>query len=199
MPSLRPSEHPNKEPSFSGISSAQLAMYVGLTSLSVFFAGSLVAFFITRAQAVAWRGAEAPSLPWGLWLSTALLFALSGCLHFAQKKLSHNHLLDVTRGLQGALLFAVGFLGLQAVNWRVMAEAHLTVEMRSLYAFTFYALTALHALHVLFGLVPLLVVISRSKRDHYSSSRDEGVRLLRQYWDFLLVVWLILLFSLWFS
>ncbi len=197
MSSLRPSDYPNKEPSFVSLSPAQLAMYIGLASLSVFFAASLVAFFITRAQALAWRSVESPALPSGLWVSTVVLVLLSGCLHFAQSKLKKNHLLEVSRGLYAALICAVGFLGLQASNWRAMAEAHVAVEARSLYAFTFYSLTALHALHVLAGIVPLVLVLGRSKRDHYSSSRDEGVRLLRQYWDFLLIVWLVLLFALW--
>ena len=61
------------------------------------------------------------------------------------------------------------------------------------YAFTFYWLTALHAAHVVGGFVPLGIVIARARRRQYSSSRYEGVRLCKQYWDYLGVVWIVLL------
>jgi cytochrome c oxidase subunit 3 len=97
-----------------------------------------------------------------------------------------------------ALALGIGFRLAQIQNWRSMAIALAGVEVKSLYAFCFYLLTALHAVHVFFGIAPLIYVYARARRDEYSSSRNEGVVLLRQYWDFLLVVWFVLLAALWF-
>jgi cytochrome c oxidase subunit 3 len=57
-------------------------------------------------------------------------------------------------------------------------------------------LTGLHAAHVLGGFIPLGIVLGRADRRRYSSSEHEGPRLCRQYWDYLFVVWVILLTAL---
>ena len=192
--STRP--HPHRQESFPGISAAQLLMYVGLGSLTMLFGGSLVAYFITRAQATTWRSADLPALPWGLWLSSATLLVLSLVLHLAMRHLRRNALEALSRMLLLALCMACGFLIVQAYNWRSVLLTALATEQKSLYVYTFFMLTVLHAVHVLAGIVPLGIVYSRSLGQHYSSSQSEGVRLLRQYWDFLLVVWVVLLVSL---
>ncbi len=173
-------------------------MYVGLASLSVLFLASLIAYFITRAQAVVWRTVELPSLPVGLWASTGILLAQFAAMHVAGKRIARNDFPGLSRSLLVALSFGVIFLLAQVQNWRTVAEAALDAPVKSLYSYTFYMLTALHAIHVLAGVVPLIVVYRRSLAQDYSSSRHEGVTLVRQYWDFLLVVWVVLLAALWF-
>jgi cytochrome c oxidase subunit III len=192
MPSsLRPREFPGREPSFEK-SAAQIGMYIGLASLTMVFGGTLVAYFITRASSTVWRSPEMPHPPGGLWASTFVLLLLSGSLHYALRRLSRNSQTGLMRGLLSALALSAAFLLAQVQNWRSMATELVGVEIKSLYAFCFYLLTALHALHVLFGIFPLAYVYFRAKNEEYSSSRNEGVVLLRQYWDFLLVVWFVL-------
>lgn len=174
-------------------------MYVALVSLSIFFLASLVAYFITRAQAEVWRTVDLPSLPWGLWVSTVLLTALFASMRYAERRIDANDYPGLSKGLLVALALGGLFLAAQVQNWRVVAQAALAGPVQSLYSFTFYMLTALHALHVVAGLIPLFVIYRRSTRQDYSSSRHEGVSLIRQYWDFLFVVWLILLAALWFT
>lgn len=191
-------EHPNREQSFPAISQTQMLMYLGLGSLSILFAASLVAYFITRAQATSWRPVELPALPAGLWGSTAILLALSGCLRLSQKQLAKSRYGQVSNWLLAALSLSAFFLVLQIANWRQVGVASEGIEGKTLYLYTFFMLTALHALHVVAGVVPLAIVYHRSLSQYYSSSRSEGLRLVTQYWDFLLVVWLVLLVSLWF-
>lgn len=199
MSSLRPSEHPRREQSFPQISQAQLAMYVGLASLSVLFLASLVAYFITRAQAEVWRTVELPHLPAGLWASTGVLFAQFAAMHIASRRIARNDFPGLSRGLLISLCFGLIFLLAQVQNWRVVAGSTLVAPVKSLYSYTFYMLTALHAIHVVAGVIPLFVIYRRSLAQEYSSSRHEGVTLVRQYWDFLLVVWVVLLAALWFT
>ena len=180
-----------------GTSSAQLGMYVGLGSLTVLFAASLVGYFVTRYQNDAWRGAQLPGLPPGLWFNTVVLVGLSFALHYAERRLAANDRDGLRRALSFALAAAAVFLVSQVFNWRAVAATALASDARALYAFTFYMLTVLHALHVLAGLVPLGVLFVRSAS--YSSSRSEPLRLTRQYWDFLLIVWAVLFGSLWFT
>ena len=164
--------------------------------MSVLFAASLVAYFVTRAQAKTWRSVDLPQLPWGLWISTAILLAVSWCLRQAVQAMAKNQSLRSSRQLFIAFLLGLSFCAVQADNWRRVLRAVLSAEMKSLYTYTFFMLTALHVVHVVAGLIPLWITHRRAVDQVYSSSRYEGVRLVRQYWDFLLVVWLILLAAL---
>ena len=61
-----------------------------------------------------------------------------------------------------------------------------------LYMFTFYVLTALHALHILGGLIFLATVTAKSFAGRYSPDYHPGVTYAAMYWHFLDVVWLIM-------
>lgn len=182
-----------------GISSKQLAMFVLFGTLSMLFGASVVGYLITRAQNDVWKTASMPTLPIGLVASTLLLIALSVTMHRALKAVRENRFEAAQRMLSVALLIGIAFVIGQAQNWRSMYAATTATDARTLYGFTFYMLTGLHALHVLGGFVPLSIVLGKAKRREYSSSNHEGVKLCVQYWDYLGVVWLILLGVLYFA
>ncbi len=182
-----------------GISSKQLAMFVLFGTLSMLFGASVVGYLITRAQNDVWKTASMPNLPIGLVASTLLLAALSFTMHRALKAVRQNRFEGTQRLLTLALMVGIAFVIGQAQNWRSMYAATTATDARTLYGFTFYMLTGLHALHVLGGFVPLSIVLGKAKRREYSSSNHEGVKLCVQYWDYLGVVWLILLGVLYFA
>jgi len=181
------------------MSAPQLGLVVLFASMSVLFGASLVGYLLTRAANPVWRTPEMPRLPLGLVLSTALLVLLSWFMHRAVRAARENRSEGLVRELMLAFLAAAGFLVCQSANWKTMVPALYGSDPYARYAFTFYWLTALHAAHVVGGFIPLGIVLSRAKRQKYSSSRHEGVRLCRQYWDYLGVVWLILLATLYFA
>ena len=183
----------------SGVSPKQLAMFVLFGTLSMLFGASVVGYLITRSQNDVWKTATMPGLPLGLLASTALLAGLSVAMHVALRAVRHNRFEALQRSLLLALLFGVAFVVGQAENWRSMYGATIATDARTLYGFTFYMLTGLHAIHVLAGFVPLSIVIRRARQREYSSSNHEGVKLCGQYWDYLAVVWLILLSVLYFA
>lgn len=178
------------------MSTAQLGMIVLLISLAMLFVGTLVAYFVTRANAPQWKTASMPDLPLGLWGSTAFLAAQAGALHWSLSGIQKNQHQRLTQGLWIGLALTLGFVAGQSLNWMGVWTATVEGSERSLYLFTFYMLTGVHALHVLGGIVPLVVCLHRARSREYSSSRFEGVKLMVQYWDFLAVVWLVLLASL---
>jgi cytochrome c oxidase subunit III len=183
----------------SGVSPKQLAMIVLFGTLSMLFGASVVGYLITRSQNDVWKTASMPGLPLGLVASTILLAALSVAMHLSLRAVRQNRFEALQRTLTVAFLLGLAFVVGQAENWRSMYGAAMASDARTLYAFTFYMLTGLHALHVIGGFVPLLVVLGKAKRREYSSSNHEGVKLCAQYWDYLGVIWLILLNVLYFS
>lgn len=187
-----PPSLPPVPPARIGWSPRRMGLYVFFVSLSSLFAASLVGYLITRSQNATWRTAEMPGLPQSLWLSTILIalmsLTLQGALAAVRANKIQTMLFRLRLGFAGAILFLLN----QGRGWFAMYEGQLSAESRSLYAFTFYLLTGLHAAHVLAGLVPLGVVLLRGRQREYSSSRHEGVLLCVQYWHFLGVVWAVL-------
>jgi cytochrome c oxidase subunit 3 len=183
----------------SGISPKQLAMLVLFGTLSMFFGASVVGYLITRHQNAVWKTASMPGLPLGLIASSILIASLSASMHYALRAVRQNRFEALQRGLSVALLLGVAFVVGQMNNWRSMYAAAVATDARTLYAFTFYMLTGLHALHVLGGFVPLCIVLGKARRREYSSSNHEGVKLCAQYWDYLGVVWSILIGVLYFA
>lgn len=174
-------------------------MLVLFGTLSMLFGASIVGYLITRAQNDVWKTATMPDLPIGLIASTILLAGLSLAMHLALRAVRQNRFEALQRALGTALLLGVAFVIGQAQNWRAMYAATTANDARTLYGFTFYMLTGLHGAHVIGGFVPLSIVLSKAKRREYSSSNHEGVKLCTQYWDYLGLVWLILLSVLFFA
>ncbi len=168
----------------------RLGMQLFLASLAVLFAAGLVAFWIVRSQAVYWPPLGAPALPRTLWLSTALAAATSAVAQGAVTVIRRGDEPALRRRLMLACGLAASFLACQAVSWIAFFDRP-TFE-RHLYGFTFYALTGLHALHVLGGLVALAIVLARAYRGAYSWARHAGVQSTATYWHFLGAVWLVI-------
>jgi cytochrome c oxidase subunit 3 len=103
----------------------------------------------------------------------------------------HDEQPGIRHGLLATFVLGVAFLVSQTVNWFVLVAAAFTPKA-NLYAFTYYLLTGLHALHVLGGLVPVGVVTARAFRGDYSAARHSGVEYAAMYWHFLDVVWVVL-------
>jgi cytochrome c oxidase subunit III len=198
-PTSRISSAPGAGAQPSGISPKQLAMFVLFGSISMLFGASIVGYLITRSQNVIWKTASMPGLPIGLVGSTLLLAGLSLAMHGALRAVRQNRFERLQRGLMLALVLGVAFAAGQALNWRAMYGATTATDARTLYGFTFYMLTGLHAVHVVGGFVPLSIALNKARRREYSSSNHEGVKLCTQYWDYLGVVWCVLLAVLYFA
>jgi cytochrome c oxidase subunit 3 len=181
-----------REPSFK-MSAEQLLVVLGFVAIGVIFAATLVAYVITRVQVERWRPPGSPGLPVGLLGSTALIFGVSASMQRALTNIRRNEQQALRRSLVLGFAFAIAFVVGQGFNWFEMFTAQTVAAQRTLFAFSFYLLTGLHALHVVGGFVPLAIVLRRSREREYSSSRYDGVRFCVWYWHYLGVIWLVLL------
>ncbi len=174
----------------------QLGILVFFVSLSVLFGAALLAYVLTRLANPVWR-AGLPGLPLGMVASTAFVLGLTASMHWALAAVRENRIATLHMALRLALCFAIAFLAAQTLNWRAMSQAEIAPHTTTLYPFTFFFLTGLHALHVLGGLVAHFVVMRRAADQAYTSSRHAGVRFCTQYWDYLGAVWLVLAAVMW--
>jgi len=165
-------------------------MWWFLASLGMIFAASVVGLLWVRASAEVWPPPDAPRLPAGLWPSTVIILLSTVTMEWARRARTRAGRPGLGAALLITLLLGVAFLLAQTRGWFVLAAADFTATA-SLYAFTFYLLTVLHAVHVLGGVGPLSVVTLRALR------RDptwpaHGVVYAAMYWHFLTGVWVVL-------
>jgi cytochrome c oxidase subunit 3 len=173
----------------------RLGMWLLLASLGMLFGASLVGFLVLRMRAEQWPPPGTPPLPSGLWVSTLLLIVLSLTLVLASRAARAGEGSVLNRMLGVSVLLAVAFLAAQVSNWIRMA-AHSVLPDQSLFVWFFYLLTILHAAHVLFGLVPLVLVAVRARAGRYTSDEHENIHLVGMYWHFLLITWVAILIVL---
>lgn len=184
-------DNPSHQRSFR-VSKAQLGMAVFLASLSVLFGACLLAMVLTRIGGAPWPDAELTELPRGLLVSTLLMAGLSFGLHRAVQSVRRNRQRALLGSLNWAVALGVAFVLAQSLNWMQVASRDMGAQAATLFPFTFFFLTGLHASHVVGGLIALFVIRGKACQADYSSSRYEPVRLCAQYWHFLGVVWVVL-------
>lgn len=169
----------------------RFGMLTLLASLGVFFIAGLALYFTLRLTSPHWPQPGLLRLPAGLWLSTAVLLLSGLTMRRAVRGIRAGRLDMLQRAMAITTVLAAVFLLLQATNWYVMHRSGLAV-VGNQYAALFYVLTALHALHVIGGLVPLALVTGRAYAGRYTARRYAGVRYCAMYWHFLGGVWLVL-------
>ena len=169
----------------------KLGMILFLMSLSVLFAAGMVGYLAIRLRADAWPPPGMPGLPVGLWLSTVILLAGSGTIHWALVSARRDGRTALLAALVVTLVLGVLFLVSQAANWAALMDIQVTASA-NLYGFTFFMLTGLHGGHVIGGLVLLAVVTVRAFRGRYTAEAHAGVVYSAMYWHFLDAVWLVM-------
>ncbi len=175
----------------------RLGLAVFLISLAVLFAASVIGVLVVRFDSPRWNSEGAPQFPDLAWVSTAVLLLISIGSHLAYRAIQVDRQ-SLFRSLS-ILTFACGllFLYLQQRVWKILLLEGLSMES-SLYGYSLFMLSALHALHVVGGLVVQGLVIVQGFRGKYWSLHCEMVRHAGVYWHFLDAVWVgLFLFLLW--
>jgi cytochrome c oxidase subunit 3 len=172
-----------------GVSSVPVAK-VGLGVLLAAL-GSLFALFISaylmRMQLADWRPVPKPAL---LWINTGVLMLSSGALQWTRYAAERGDLKRIKTGLLAAGAAALIFLAGQLFAWQQLTTLGYFLASNPASSF-FYLITALHGLHLVGGIVALGWVAERVWRDR-TDQLPLRLELCSMYWDFLLLVWLVL-------
>lgn len=172
----------------------RMGMYIFIISLAMLFIASLAGYAVLRLQ-LDWPR-NLPHLPRILLLSTLVLALSSGSLHAAWMAIRRNLQQRSARWMAVTAALGLVFLVLQAIAWGSWFQAVGSVWPESQtyrWALTsFYVLTGIHALHVVGGVVPMLIVTVNALRGSYSPENYSGIHYCAMYWHFLGVVWIML-------
>lgn len=164
---------------------ATLGLRVFLTVATVLFS----LFFIAYADRMTFPDWRPLPEPWLLWLNTAILILSSFALQRARSAAEQSRVATVRpRFLIGGIL-AFAFLAGQLLVWQQLAGLGYFAETNPANAF-FYAVTALHSLHLLGGLVAWGRTCVKVRRARDVAEVRLSIELCAVYWHFLLVIWL---------
>jgi cytochrome c oxidase subunit 3 len=172
---------------------AKLGLRVFLCVVTVLFLLLILAYGV-RMEFEDWRPQPPLAL---LWLNTAVLLLSSAGMQWAQIAVRRSDIDGVWAGLLAGGLFAIAFLAGQTLAWRQLSTM-LAFDMSNPAVSFFYLVTALHALHIVGGLVAWGRTTARIGRGLELERARLSVELCTIYWHFMLLVWLIL-FGLLFS
>ena len=173
-----------------------LARPAAKTALWVFLgvATSLFALFISayamRISFLDWSPLPQPRL---LMLNTAVLVLASGAMQWAVIAARRRNARTVRSALLLGGVLGFAFVAGQLAVWKQLSDAGYFLATSAATGF-FYLLTAVHAIHVLGGLVGWGRTWARASHRAAAmpASLTLSVEMCAIYWHFLLVVWVVL-------
>ena len=166
---------------------AKIGLGVLLTTIGALFA-LFISAYLMRMQLADWQPVPKPTL---LWVNTGVLMFGSAVLQWVRTAADRDDLPAVRSGLAVAGGSALAFVTGQLFAWQQLAGAGYFPTSNPASSF-FYLITALHGLHVLGGIVALARNVGRAWRGRDLARLRLGLDLCSFYWDFLLLMWLIL-------
>lgn len=168
---------------------ARVGMLVFLGSWIMLFAALFFVYGSVRSRAPAWPPPDQPRLPVLLpGVNTGAMAASSAALAMARRALQAGRHRACGAWLALAAFLGAAFLSLQLAVWSDLWRAGLRPSGGS-YPSVFYGLTALHALHVVVGLVAMSMLAARAR---VGRAEQLGVDLWAWYWHAVGAVWLVL-------
>jgi cytochrome c oxidase subunit III len=174
-------------------------MWVFIVVVAMLFGACILGYLVVRLEpepSAPWMPPGTPGLPHTLLLSTGILLLSSWTMQQSVVAARRGAQALAHTALVWTLALAVAFLVVQCIAWVQLWRQDAEIDS-TLYAWTFYVLTGVHALHVLGGLPPLVVATVRSARGRYTAAEHSGLVYCAMYWHTLDVIWLALYATLW--
>ncbi len=181
-----------------------LGMWIFLATEIMFFGGMFAGYAVYRSVYPGAFADASQKLEVGLGATNTIVLI---CSSLTMALAVHAAQVGRRRSLVGLLLatMALGlvFLGIKGIEYAHKFEHHLVPGSSFLYAegyardaqvfFSFYfAMTGMHALHMVIGIGLLAVLAVRAWRGAFTPQHHAGVELTGLYWHFVDIVWIFL-------
>ncbi len=171
----------------------KFGLWIGMASITMMFA-ALTSAYLVRRPAGNWYEFK---LPIQFFVSTLIIIASSITMEWAYKNLKNQNQKNYNYGI--VLTFGLGILFLvsQILSWKALVASGITIDLSVSGSFL-YALSGIHAVHVIGGIAAIMVCVANAFLNSFtvSSMRLLKVDLVRQYWHFVDILWIYLLLFL---
>ena len=168
----------------------KLALWVALMSLVMMFT-ALTSAYVVRRAAGNWLEFDIPVL---FYVNTLVIIASSITLHAAYVAFKREATLAFKALLSVSFLLGIAFVVLQLLGWDELAAAGVELTLNPAGDFI-YAISGLHALHVIGGIAVLAValIFAFLKGTEQSPARQLRLELTLTYWHFVDILWIYLI------
>ncbi|GJD55575.1 cytochrome o ubiquinol oxidase subunit III [Methylobacterium dankookense] len=122
-------------------------------------------------------------------LNTSLLLLSSITYGFAMLEMDRERIGATLRWLAVTGLFGAGFLGIELYEFAHLVHEGATPQ-RSAFLSAFFALVGTHGLHVTFGVIWLVTLMTQVRRFGLIAENRRRLLCLSMFWHFLDVVWI---------
>ena len=168
----------------------KFTLWVAIGSILMMFAGLTSAYIVKRSQA-SWLMIEIPMM---FWYSTATILASSVTVQLALKALKKREMINYKRLLVVTAVLGVLFIVLQVAGFRQFAAQDIRLVgagSNASYSFLL-AISGLHGIHVLGGVVALVVIAIRALNSSTKSYSSVPLEIAATYWHFVDALWIYL-------
>jgi cytochrome c oxidase subunit 3 len=168
----------------------KFTLWVAIGSILMMFAGLTSAYIVKRSQA-SWLMIEIPMM---FWYSTATILASSVTVQLALKALKKREMINYRRLLVVTAVLGVLFIVLQIVGFRQFAAQDIRLVgagSNASYSFLL-AISGIHGVHVLGGVVALVVIAIRALNSSTRSYSSLPLEIAATYWHFVDALWIYL-------
>lgn len=168
----------------------KFTLWVAIGSILMMFAGLTSAYIVKRSQA-SWLMIEIPVM---FWYSTATILASSVTVQLALKALKKREMINYKRLLLVTAVLGVLFIVLQVAGFKQFAAQDIRLigaGSNASYSFLL-AISGLHGIHVLGGVVALVVIAIRALNSSTRSYSTVPLEIASTYWHFVDALWIYL-------
>ena len=174
-----------------GIPSGKLGMWLFLVSEVMFFTALIAAYVVLKLGHPSWPGPEGHlSIPLGT-VNTFLLICSSTTIVLSMAASQEDQIGPPRRWLVVTMLLGACFLGIKAVEYSAKFSHHILPSTNVFWS-CYFAMTGLHALHVLGGIVFNLWILAQTMRPAVWIRKSHFLELGGLYWHFVDIVWIFL-------
>jgi cytochrome c oxidase subunit 3 len=177
--------------------SSHSGIWVAIFAITMSFVAFTSALFVREGASGDWQHLTLPTV---LYWNTLVLIASSFTLEISRRSIfvGSEFRSGAERSGSGALLLTLilglGFVAGQLVAWKQLADQGLYLATNPNSSF-FYVLTAVHALHVLGGMLAMSWLV-RLRLGYSTTMRRRTFESTAIYWHFMGVLWIYLLIVL---
>ncbi len=184
--------------------SAELGMWAFLVTEVLFFGGLFCGYAVYRHQfpAAFARASDTLDVQMGGW-NTAVLLGSSLTMVLAVHAARLGRSRAIAGWLASTLVLGAVFLGVKVVEYSAKWEHHLVPGPHfvfegvsggpeQLFFACYFAMTGLHAFHMLIGMALLAWLVRRALRGDFSAEHHSWVEMTGLYWHFVDLVWIFL-------
>lgn len=168
----------------------KFTLWVAIGSILMMFAGLTSAYIVKRSQA-SWLMLEIPVI---FWYSTAAILASSLTVQLSLKSLKAREMMAYKRWLMITAVLGVLFLVLQIVGFKQFGANDIRLigaGSNASYSFLL-AISGLHGLHVLGGVIALVVIAIMALRTATRNYNTIPLEVAATYWHFVDALWIYL-------